>query len=59
VLHNLVPQFANFFTQNPLIHPQVKIQNEGIYYAQNIVYAIVYASILLIIAILTFEKRDM
>jgi len=59
VLHNLVPQFANFFTQNPLIHPQVKIQNEGIYYAQNIVYAIVYASILLIIAILAFEKRDM
>ena len=58
-LHNLVPQFANFFTQNPLIHPQVKITNEAVYYAQNIVYAIVYASILLIIAILTFEKRDM
>jgi ABC-type transport system involved in multi-copper enzyme maturation permease subunit len=58
-LHNLVPQFANFFTQNPLIHPEVVIRNEGIYYAQNIIYAIVYAAVLLIIAILLFERRDM
>jgi len=58
-LHNLVPQFANFFTQNPLIHPEVTIRNEGIYYAQNIVYAAVYAAVLLIIAILIFERRDM
>lgn len=59
ILHNMVPQFANFFTQNPLIHPEVAIRNEMIYYAQNIIYAIVYASILMIIAILVFEKRDM
>ena len=58
-LHNLVPQFANFFTQNPLIHPEVTIRNEGIYYAQNIIYATVYTAVLLIIAILIFEKRDM
>lgn len=58
-LHNLVPQFANFFTQNPLIHPEVTIRNEGIYYAQNVIYAIVYAAVLLIIAILIFERRDM
>jgi len=58
-LHNLVPQFANFFTQNPLIHPEVAIKNEAIYYAQNIIYAIVYAAVLLIIAILLFERRDM
>lgn len=59
ILHNFVPQFANFFTQNPLIHPEVTIRNESIYYAQNIIYAIVYASILMIIAILAFERRDM
>ena len=59
VLHYLVPQFANFFTQNPLIHPTVVIENEGIYYAKNIIYAIIYASILLIVAILMFEDRDM
>lgn len=59
VLHYLVPQFANFFTQNPLIHPTVVIENEAIYYAKNIIYATIYASILLIVAILTFEDRDM
>jgi ABC-type transport system involved in multi-copper enzyme maturation permease subunit len=59
ILHNFTPQFANFFTQNPLIHPEVTIRNESIYYAQNIVYAMVYASVLLIIAILAFERRDM
>jgi ABC-type transport system involved in multi-copper enzyme maturation permease subunit len=59
VLHYAVPQFANFFVQNPLIHPEVAIRNEGIYYATNIIYALVYASVLMIIAILAFERRDM
>ena len=59
LIHYLVPNFANFFTQNPLIHPEVAIRNEALYYAQNIVYAIVYAAILMIIAILVFERRDM
>lgn len=59
ILHYGAPQFANFFTQNPLIHPEVTIRNEGIYYASNTIYAIVYASILMIIAIIMFEKRDM
>jgi len=59
LVHYLVPQFANFFTQNPLIHPEVAIRNEATYYAQNIIYAIIYAAVLLIIAILIFERRDM
>ena len=59
LLHYLVPQFANFFTQNPLINPHVAIKNEMAYYTQNIVYAVVYAAVLLIIAILAFERRDM
>lgn len=59
VVHYLVPNFANFFTQNPLIHPEVTIRNETVYYAQNIAYALVYTSVLMIIAILIFEKREM
>ena len=59
LLHYLVPNFGNFNTQNPLIHPDVVIKNEGLYYAQNIIYAVVYAAILLIITILVFERRDM
>lgn len=59
LVHYLTPNFANFFTQNPLIHPEVTIRNEGLYYASNIIYAILYAAILLLIAIVVFEKRDM
>jgi ABC-type transport system involved in multi-copper enzyme maturation permease subunit len=58
IVHYLTPQFANFFTQNPLIHGIV-IKNEAVYYSWNILYAIVYSSILLIVAILVFERRDM
>jgi ABC-type transport system involved in multi-copper enzyme maturation permease subunit len=59
LVHYLVPNFANFFTQNPLIHPESVIKNEMLYYAQNIIYAVIYASVLLIIAILAFERKDM
>lgn len=59
VIHYLVPNFANFFTQNSLIHPTVAIRSEFQYYAQNIVYAIVYAAVLLIATILIFDRRDM
>ena len=59
LIHYLIPQFENFFTQNPLIHPEVVIQNETLYYIKTITYAIVYSTILLIVAILAFEKKDM
>ena len=59
LLHYVIPNFADFFTQNPLIHPEVVIQNETAYYLKTITYAIVYSCSLLIIAILKFERRDM
>lgn len=59
LVHHLIPQFANFFTQNPLIHPEVVIQNEMLYYAKTITYGVVYSAILLIVAILAFERKDM
>lgn len=59
VIHYLVPNLANFNVQNKLIHPETIIRNENLYYAQNILYAVVYAAILLIIAVLIFERRDM
>lgn len=59
LVHHLVPQFANFFTQNPLIHPEVVIQNETLYYLKTITYAIVYSAVLLIVAMLTFDRKDL
>lgn len=58
-IHNVTPKFANFFTQNPLIHPEVHIVKESVYYTQCIIYAIIYSAIMLIIAILAFDRRDM
>lgn len=59
IVHYGIPNFANFFTQNPLIHPSVVIRSEFQYYTQNILYAIVYSAVLLIIAIMVFDRRDM
>jgi len=57
-VHFLVPNFANFNVQNPIIHPEVVIQNMGKYMAINILYAIIYSTIMLLIAILVFDRRE-
>ena len=57
-LHYLIPNFGNFNIQNPLIHPDVHIRNMNLYMAENILYALLYATILLIIGVLVFEKRE-
>ena len=57
-LHFIVPNFDNFNIQNPIIHPGVVIQNETQYILQNILYAIVYTAILLTLAVLIFDRRE-
>jgi ABC-type transport system involved in multi-copper enzyme maturation permease subunit len=59
IVHYLTPNFANFNTQNPLIHPEVPIRGELVYYGVNILQALMWTSVLLIISVLAFEKRDM
>ncbi|MHB1000536.1 MAG: ABC transporter permease [Armatimonadota bacterium] len=59
LIHFLIPNFANFFTQNPLIHPSVMVRSEFVYYTQNILYAIIYSAVVLIIAIMVFDRKDM
>jgi len=58
-LHYAIPNFSNYNIQNKLIHPEVAITGEFNYYAINVAYAVLYSSVLLIIAVLAFEKRDM
>src|ERR1051325_9981668 len=55
VLHFLLPNFGNFNMQNKLIHPAVSIGNENVFIFQNIVYALIYSAVLLILAILVFD----
>ena len=57
-LHFIVPNFGNFNIQNPIIHPDVHIVNEGVFIMQNILYAVVYTAILLTFAVLIFDKRE-
>jgi len=58
VVHVLIPNFGNFNIQNPIIHPDVVIHNEGIYLAQTILYAVLWTAILMTIAVLAFDRRE-
>ena len=58
VVHYLVPNFGNFNNTNPLINPDVQIKNEALFLTQNFIYALVYAAVLMILAILVFDRRE-
>lgn len=58
VIHTLVPNFAMFNIQNPIINSAQTVQNEGMYYLQMAVYAVFYIGILLIGGILIFDRRE-
>ncbi len=58
LIHFIVPNFGNFNVQNPIIHPDMQIANMTIYMMQTILYAIIYSAIMLLIAILIFDRRE-
>ena len=58
IVHFLLPNFGNFNIQNKLIHPEVQITNENVFIMQNVVYALIYSSVLLNLAILVFDRRE-
>jgi len=58
LVNTLLPNFADYNIQNPLINTSSVIQNEGMYYLKITVYGIVYISILLIMGILIFDRRE-
>lgn len=58
LIHYLLPNFGNFNIQNSIIHPQIEVANENAFIMQNIVYAVIYSAVLLILAILIFDRRE-
>lgn len=58
VVHFLLPNFGNFNIQNKLIHPEVQLTNENVFIFQNVVYALIYSAVLLLLAILVFDRRE-
>lgn len=58
ILHYILPNFGNFNIQNKLIHPEQTITNPNVFIFQNVVYAIIYSAVLLLLAILVFDRRE-
>lgn len=57
-VHYIVPNFGNFNYVNPLVNPDVQVKSEALFLTQNCIYALVYAAVLMILAILAFDRRE-
>lgn len=58
VIHAVIPNFANYNVQNPILNPRLQISNETFFLTSNVLYALAYSAFLLIIAALVFERRE-
>ncbi len=59
ILTVLLPNFANFNIQNPIINPEQVLTDEVAYLVQTIAYAVIYMVLLLVASILIFNQREM
>ena len=57
-VHYIVPNFGNFNYTNPLLNTTVQVTSPELFVAQNIIYSIVYSAVLLIIAVLAFDRKE-
>lgn len=57
-VNTILPNFANYNVQNPIINPTSQIQNEQTYYAGITIYGLFYIAILLVGGILIFDRRE-
>jgi ABC-type transport system involved in multi-copper enzyme maturation permease subunit len=60
IVHLLAPNFGNFNMNNPLVNPDAATQMRGEFQfiAGNVLYALVYSAVLLILAVLVFDRRE-
>lgn len=58
IVNIILPNFAMFNTQNPIINPQQTIGSESGYYIQAAIYGGIYIGILLVAGILIFDRRE-
>jgi len=54
----VLPNFSLFNTQNPIINPNQQIGNDTIYMLTNILYATFYCTVMVGLACLMFENRE-
>jgi ABC-type transport system involved in multi-copper enzyme maturation permease subunit len=58
ILGFVVPNFASYNVQNPIINPEQVIQSEQQYYLNATVYGVFYVAVLLVAGILIFDRRE-
>lgn len=58
VVHTIVPNFDYFNIQNRLIHPHHEVRSMGLYVTETIVYAVLFSVVMMTIAVLLFEKKE-
>ena len=58
IANTILPNFANYNVQNPIINPSAQIQNEKTYYISITIYGLFYIAILLVGGILIFDRRE-
>lgn len=58
VVFYVLPRFDQFNMPNQLLHPEASIANMGIYTMRMFLYAVVYALLALVLAILIFQNRE-
>lgn len=58
IIHFVLPNFANFNVQNPIINPGQQLTDERLYFATTIGYAFLYIGILLTVGVLIFDQKE-
>jgi len=58
VLHTILPNFDYFNVTNTLLHPEATIVNVGAYTLKVTIYALMYVLVMILVAVLAFEKKE-
>ncbi len=54
----ILPNFASYNVQNPLINPETQIQNPLMYAINAVLYGVFYIAIMLIVGMLMFDRKE-
>lgn len=57
-VNTVLPNFANYNVQNPIVNPTQQIYNETAYYLSTASYGVIYIAVLMILGALIFERRE-
>lgn len=58
VMHYIIPNFDKFNVTNTLLHPEKHITNMASYTLWNGAYGLVYVLIMMVLAVIIFEKKE-